>query len=56
MRKGRFTEVQIIGMIKEQEAGVTTGSQVRQRLADTSARSIKIGRMSITGLPVRHFP
>lgn len=24
MRKGRFTEAQIIGMIKEQEAGVPT--------------------------------
>ncbi|WP_280922440.1 MULTISPECIES: hypothetical protein [unclassified Ruegeria] len=32
MRKSRFTEVQIIGMIKEQEAGMPTAAQSQHNL------------------------
>lgn len=32
MKRSRFTEEQIIAMIKEQEAGMPTGGHLRRRL------------------------
>ena len=37
MRQSRFTETQIIGMIKEQEAGIPTAEVCRKRFIDTAA-------------------
>ena len=44
MRKSRFTEAQIIGMIKEQEAGLPTSELCRKHgLIPTSAISDSCG-------------
>jgi putative transposase len=40
MRKSRFTEAQIIGMIKEQEAGLPTVELPQARYASDSGRLV----------------
>ena len=44
MRKGRFTEAQVIGMIKEQEAGMPT-VEVCRRHGLSTATFYKLNRL-----------
>ena len=55
MRKRRFNEAQIIGMIKEQEAGMPTAEVCRKHgLKDTGMVRISDGNVTVTDdLPKR---